>query len=615
MAGLVMVVLLVAILGLTTFAAEKPAAIKPLSLASVSAAENTPSTVWPTEVTSTQIYPNLNPLWGSAISSDINWSYDTNGDQPFTSVVVVDGLAYVGSMMNMEYAFDAVTGKLVWSFEADNWIMTNPIVADGKIFLGSGNRLFPSGNINTIYRGTGSNSLYGLDAKTGKMLWRYQIQGEAMPTPVYKDGIVYYATGDRSIYAIDANTGKLVYQEKIPSYNSMSSVNISGNLIIFGGAFPYQVYAFDVSTRKMAWATPIPTARFGLDDSIPAIANGMVYIDDVGTKDQTYKYPYFQIHALDLKTGEVKWTFNTEVGTLVDDNKSSTPVIVDGTYYGASSATGKFYALDAATGAEKWEFKVGAVVKGNPVIYGNYIFFADARGIIFALDRTNGKLINKKTFGSKIMPQGPTLMNGTLYFCSQSGMVYAVSAANLVTPSLMAPEVKSAAVDGSNYFGPTGHSVSGAFLTYWQQHGGLAEFGYPVTGEIQEFHAAEGKTYTVQYFERARFELHDGAVLLGRVGSEITAKRQKEAAFGPVQAPSGNMPYFKETGHTILPDFYSRWQSGGGLARYGFPVSEPLEEVLADGKKHTVQYFERARFELQGQAVLLGLVGRERLLS
>lgn len=79
------------------------------------------------------------------------------------------------------------------------------------------------------------------------------------------------------------------------------------------------------------------------------------------------------------------------------------------------------------------------------------------------------------------------------------------------------------------YFDATGHSLgSGSdFKQYWQQHGGLAQFGYPISQEFQEKNADDGKTYTVQYFERARFEYHPEfkntpyIVELGLLGKQI----------------------------------------------------------------------------------------------
>lgn len=74
------------------------------------------------------------------------------------------------------------------------------------------------------------------------------------------------------------------------------------------------------------------------------------------------------------------------------------------------------------------------------------------------------------------------------------------------------------------FFAPTGHSLAGVFKSYWNTNGGLAQFGYPISEEFQELNQADGKTYTVQYFERARFEYHPEfartryEVLLGLLG-------------------------------------------------------------------------------------------------
>ncbi len=61
---------------------------------------------------------------------------------------------------------------------------------------------------------------------------------------------------------------------------------------------------------------------------------------------------------------------------------------------------------------------------------------------------------------------------------------------------------------GSVTFPETGKTVKGKFLDYWNAHGGLAQQGYPISEEMQEISDTNGKTYTVQYFERAVFEAH-----------------------------------------------------------------------------------------------------------
>lgn len=81
--------------------------------------------------------------------------------------------------------------------------------------------------------------------------------------------------------------------------------------------------------------------------------------------------------------------------------------------------------------------------------------------------------------------------------------------------------------NAARYFPETGHSLGGGFKDYWETHGGLDIFGYPLTDEIQE----DGRT--VQYFERSVFEFWPEnqdpyRVLLRRLGAEALAA--KEAA-------------------------------------------------------------------------------------
>src|SRR5205814_95633 len=58
------------------------------------------------------------------------------------------------------------------------------------------------------------------------------------------------------------------------------------------------------------------------------------------------------------------------------------------------------------------------------------------------------------------------------------------------------------------YFPQTGHRPRGGFYKLWQRQGGLAQFGYPLSDEFVERSPTDGNNYTVQYFERARFEWH-----------------------------------------------------------------------------------------------------------
>ncbi len=170
--------------------------------------------------------------------------------------------------------------------------------------------------------------------------------------------------------------------------------------------------------------------------------------------------------------------------------------------------------------------------------------------------------------------------------------------------------------DGGPTFPQTGYSICKAMESYWRQYGGLAQFGYPISAPAVERSPIDGKDYTVQYFERARFELHPEQkgtpyeVQLSLLG------RQFHAVDPPVgQNNKPGYRYFPETGHNVSPAFYKYWQEHGGLFVNGFPITEEVQERLSDGKVYTVQYFERVRMEFHPENpatnnVLLGLLGR-----
>src|SRR5262249_48649932 len=98
----------------------------------------------------------------------------------------------------------------------------------------------------------------------------------------------------------------------------------------------------------------------------------------------------------------------------------------------------------------------------------------------------------------------------------------------------------SGAQNGCRFFPATGHNVCGDILKAWHASGlefdgkkgkseieNLALFGLPLSDTAIET-LSDGKQYAVQWFERARFELHPenappSNVLLGRLGNGVRA--------------------------------------------------------------------------------------------
>ncbi|MBF6614784.1 MAG: hypothetical protein IVW55_16865 [Chloroflexi bacterium] len=175
----------------------------------------------------------------------------------------------------------------------------------------------------------------------------------------------------------------------------------------------------------------------------------------------------------------------------------------------------------------------------------------------------------------------------------------------------------------SRTFPETGKTVTGRFLDYWNTHGGLAQQGYPISESMQETSDTDGKSYTVQYFERAEFEAHPENpapydVLLSLLGNFLYKQKYPNGAPGQVANTSANSRLFPETQRRVGGIFLDYWNTHGGLAQQGLPLSDEFQEVSdLNGQTYKVQYFERAVFEYhpENQApydVLLSQLGKFR---
>lgn len=159
----------------------------------------------------------------------------------------------------------------------------------------------------------------------------------------------------------------------------------------------------------------------------------------------------------------------------------------------------------------------------------------------------------------------------------------------------------------TRYFPETQQTVRDAFLDFFEANGGVDIFGFPRTGEFD----MNGRY--VQYFQRARFEWWPEnppghQVQLGLLADELGKGRP------PSNRPTDpNRRWFPETGHSIGGGFREFWETRGGLAVFGYPTTDEIQE---NGR--AVQYFQRARLEWHGEnpapyRVQLGLLGDEQI--
>jgi hypothetical protein len=155
------------------------------------------------------------------------------------------------------------------------------------------------------------------------------------------------------------------------------------------------------------------------------------------------------------------------------------------------------------------------------------------------------------------------------------------------------------------FFPETGHNIKGEFLKFYNTaKDPKLVYGYPITEQIT---SKDGKT--VQYFQRARFEL--GKDLLGNPKIQLTSLGQ--ATYKPdTQLKPDNSAGCQLfiNGQRVCYAFLDFFKANGAVNQFGNPIS-PFE--FHD--KVIVQYFERARFEWradrpESQRVVITDLGR-----
>ena len=151
------------------------------------------------------------------------------------------------------------------------------------------------------------------------------------------------------------------------------------------------------------------------------------------------------------------------------------------------------------------------------------------------------------------------------------------------------------------FFAETGHSIKGAFLQFYKSaKDPQLVYGYPIT---EQMISKDGKT--VQYFQRARFELTNTQTIQLSPLGKLTYQPKS-----PMTINNPNACQVYPTGFPVCLTFLDFYKANGGPNQFGNPIS-PFES--SDGL--IVQYFEGTRFEWRAdrpadQRVVISDLGR-----
>jgi outer membrane protein assembly factor BamB len=357
--------------------------------------------------------------------------------------------------------------------------------------------------------------------------------GAHSSSPVIVNGVIYSQDLQSNVQAISLDSGEVLWTKKYEEPSEGPNGVVVAGAMVFG-ATAKEAFGLDQETGKEAWRTKL-VQRVGYEgiDMAPGYNDGLVYVSTVPLTAEA-AYPGSGVGilwALDAKTGQKKWHFNTVPNGLWGDTKinsggglwqppsfddkgfiyfgTGNPAPYPGTPQepwgssrpGANLYTNSMVKLDAATGKMQWHYQhtphdiYDWDFQDPPLLLdagGKELAIGGGKsGEIVALDANNGKPVWQRPVGTHNGHDKDNIyaMKGE-YSKIKPGEVF---------PGVLGGVIAPMATDGKTIFVPV---VNGSASI--SAKGELGQGG-EMTGEMVALDAATGKVKWDQEFSSAVF--------------------------------------------------------------------------------------------------------------
>ena len=127
------------------------------------------------------------------------------------------------------------------------------------------------------------------------------------------------------------------------------------------------------------------------------------------------------LYAVDRATGKERWNFDHQISWVV-----SSPAIAGGRAVIGSSDGRFIHAVDLATGKEAWRTRTESNALPSPAVAGEVVVSGDAAGNILGLDLASGRELWRVATGEAVH-SSPLLREGKVFIGSDDGKLYALS--------------------------------------------------------------------------------------------------------------------------------------------------------------------------------------------
>jgi beta propeller repeat protein len=324
--------------------------------------------------------------------------------------------------------------------------------------------------------------------------------------------------GDNSdLYGYDSATGQEFAISTPPG--AQIDPAISGNMVVWAdyrkGDGTSDIYGYDLAGKREFQVTSAPGSQIQ-----PAIwGNIVVWADLRNDKGQ--------VRAIDLDIYGYDLTSKQEFEVFVGPGQQTSPRVASGVVAWEDGSAGNtesdiigatISGLALTEPASPPPLVPGSGSRKFPetgqTVYGVFLDYWQKHGglaqqgfpisgVMTETSDLDGKVYKVQYFERAVFEYHPELAGANKVLLSQLGTFrYKAKYPNGPTGQPALPD------PSSRTFAETDKTVSGRFLQYWEQSGGLAQQGFPISEPFMETSDLDGKPYLVQYFERAVFEYH-----------------------------------------------------------------------------------------------------------
>ncbi|MCA9050074.1 MAG: PQQ-binding-like beta-propeller repeat protein [Planctomycetaceae bacterium] len=300
---------------------------------------------------------------------------------------------------------DAATGEVIW---VDKFNVSQTDIPAPRVGWASMVGDPSTGNV-YLHSVSGVFRCYDRD---GKVLWEHALgeeygkisgYGGRTQTPIIdEDRIIVGFFGlnwgrnavpppKSAYYAFDKNTGDLLWVSLFggrpldTSYSNPVVAVVDGQRLLIAGGADGGIHAINARTGQFVWTFDL--SKRGLN-ATPVVDGNLVYISH--GEDNVDSLEFGRVQCIDARgTGNI--TKTNSVWRRDGIKAGYIALVVDDGVLYVVADTGKLHAFDSKSGEEHWEFSLGTVGKGSPVIADGKMYVMEVNGNIHILKVSRDK--------------------------------------------------------------------------------------------------------------------------------------------------------------------------------------------------------------------------------